>query len=188
LARVLESRGFQIVSAPSTDFDLAWIRGGAGALHHVKALRARGFRGPVILPTAAGELLTSLRRVTPVRLRASLLEIEGAIHSALPLRLRTPRPVEDRYGFGFDTSALAVLLTSTECLIAEPILAGRGDLVPRQNLEAMAFPRRSAVAKAAPRQTSFDTHMTAVRRKLALLGVEIVTVRGRGYFARLFRH
>jgi hypothetical protein len=185
-ARVLESRGFQIVDDESSgEFDAVWVRCRGKQLADISSIRRWGFNGPVLLAIGRGERIRLPKGVFRVNFPASLDQIEAAIRAVLPKSSKRAR-ARDAYGFGLDASALAVLLTNTERLIAEPVLAGRGSLVSRRVVEDSAFPHLF-VASDGRRNTSLDVHMTSLRRKLALFGVEIVTVRGRGFFARRFR-
>jgi DNA-binding response OmpR family regulator len=68
-----------------------------------------------------------------------------------------------------------VVLTPLETALTTELLAAFGRVVPREQLQAAAWP------DGAPNRRSTDTHLYRLRRRLLDLGLAIAVVRGRGF-------
>lgn len=67
------------------------------------------------------------------------------------------------------------VLTPLEAALMAELLAAFGRVVPRDRLEAAAWPA------GAPNRRATDTHLYRLRRRLEELGLAIAVVRGRGF-------
>lgn len=68
-----------------------------------------------------------------------------------------------------------IALGPIEARVARPLLANMGDVVPRQQLEAAAWPEQAV------RPNTTDRQVHRLRTHLAVLGLTLVTIRGHGY-------
>jgi hypothetical protein len=186
VARVLEARGFRVSNDLGAECDVVWIRESANALETIGAIRDTGFTGSILLASPSAIWRLRLKQAVSFAFPASLRTVEAAILSALPIYRRLERVFRDPSQLGIDEDALAVLLTNVERRIAKPILAAHGATVIRSVIEQGAFGLCADTPEARlKRARLLDVHMTRVRRKLALFGIEIVTVRRTGFRARI---
>jgi DNA-binding response OmpR family regulator len=142
---------------------------------HLAELRAAGVPrlllvGPDSAPPAATDPLEDWVRLPAedrdVRARVANLESRAAVTSARPsldddglLRYR------DRW----------VSLSPVERLLAVALVGRYGAVVGREALSKQAWP------DGAPTRNALDVHILRLRRRIADLGLEIRTVRSRGY-------
>ncbi|MFJ8386619.1 response regulator transcription factor [Streptomyces sp. NPDC094438] len=153
-----------------------------------QALRANGFRSPVIFLTAHHQLTDRLTGFSaggddylpkPFHLTELAARLRAVLKRSAPLTAATAGDlVLDAVRHSFTVHGSQVDLTPTEFRLLAPLMAAEGEIVGRRALIRAGWPEGAQVS-----DNTLDQYLTRLRRKLrdAGSGLSITTARGVGH-------